>query len=194
MRFATTLALSEGQIAALTTSMRQLGVGTQGGAEALAIFHQVLYDELAAGSLTEPLARIQVDEKNCFGMIERKAVREAAPQFLSKHTAAAAWKHRNLFHAEQEGLAPMPEDRGAEQGDVGGLLECSLALGMVAAETRARGTCCRRTEAWRTCGTWTTVKFCVTRSWCRLTCGKSTSPTPESERSGTHREQKSSAT
>ena len=30
----------------------------------------------------------------------------------------------------------MPKDRGAEQGDVGGPLECSLALGMVAAEAR----------------------------------------------------------
>ena len=32
----------------------------------------------------------------------------------------------------------MPKDRGAEQGDVDGPLECSLALGMVAAETRGR--------------------------------------------------------
>ena len=30
----------------------------------------------------------------------------------------------------------MPKDRGAEQGDVDGPLECSLALGMVAAEAR----------------------------------------------------------
>ena len=37
-RLATILALSEGQIAALTTSMRQIAVGTPGGAEALAIF------------------------------------------------------------------------------------------------------------------------------------------------------------
>ena len=36
------LALSEGEIAALT---RQIGVCTLGGAEALAIFHQLLYDE-----------------------------------------------------------------------------------------------------------------------------------------------------
>ena len=36
------LALSEGEIAALTTAMRQLGVGSQGGAEALASFHQLL--------------------------------------------------------------------------------------------------------------------------------------------------------
>ena len=32
----------------------------------------------------------------------------------------------------------MPKDRGAEQGDVDGPPECSLALGMVATETRGR--------------------------------------------------------
>ena len=32
------LALSEGEIAALTSSFRQIGVGTQGGAEALATY------------------------------------------------------------------------------------------------------------------------------------------------------------
>ena len=50
------LALSEGEIAALTTSMRQIGVGTPGGAEALAIFHQLFYDEWMTGSLGGPLA------------------------------------------------------------------------------------------------------------------------------------------
>ena len=64
-------------------------------------------------------------------MIEWKAVRVSASRFLPKHRAAAAWKH-----VEQEGLPPMPKDRGAEQGDVDGTLECSLASGMVAAETR----------------------------------------------------------
>ena len=33
----------------------------------------------------------------------------------------------------------MPKDRGAEQGDVDGPLESSLAPGMVVAETRGRG-------------------------------------------------------
>ena len=60
------------------------------------------------GSLSGPLARIKVDEKNCFGMIEWQAVREAA-----------SLKNKN-------GLPPMPKDRGAEQGDVDGPLECSL--------------------------------------------------------------------
>ena len=43
---------------ALMTAMRQLGVGSQGGAEALAIFNQLLYNEWASGSLDTPLARI----------------------------------------------------------------------------------------------------------------------------------------
>ena len=62
------LTLSEGEIAALMTAMRYLGVGSQGG---------------------------------------------ALP----------------IFDVEQEEeLSPMPKDRGAEQGDVDGLLECSVAL------------------------------------------------------------------
>ena len=55
---------------------------------------------------------------------------EAAARLLPKHTAAAAWKHRNLSHVEPDGHPPMPKDRGAEQGDVDGPV--------VAAETRGR--------------------------------------------------------
>ena len=68
-------------------------------------------------------------------MIEWQAVREAASRFLPKHTAAV-WKRRNVSFVEQEGLPPMPKDRGAEQGVVDGPLEFILALGMVAAEAR----------------------------------------------------------
>ena len=132
------MSLSEGEFSAMTTSMRQIGVGTPGGAEALAIFHQLLYDERITGACSVSLARFKVDEKTCFGMIEWKAVREAASQFLPKHTAAGAWKHRNLSHVEQERLLAMLKHRGAEQGDVDGPLEYSLALGMVAAEPRVR--------------------------------------------------------
>ena len=39
--------------------------------------------------------------------------------------AAAAWKHRNLSHVEQDGLAPVPKDRGAAHGDVDDPLECA---------------------------------------------------------------------
>ena len=64
------LALSEGEIAPLMTAMRQLGVGSQGGAEALAI-HQLIYDDWVAGSLNAPLAGIKTD-------VEWNAVRKAA--------------------------------------------------------------------------------------------------------------------
>ena len=76
--------LNESEIAALTTAMRQLGVRS-----ALAIFHQLIYNEWASGSLATPLARIQVDEQNCFGMIEWNAVRKAAGHLFPKHVAAA---------------------------------------------------------------------------------------------------------
>ena len=58
-------------------------------------------------------------------MIEWKAVREAASRFL---TAAATWKNRNMSHVEQEGLLPMPKDRGAEQGDVDSPLRVQSGL------------------------------------------------------------------
>ena len=63
-------------------------------------------------------------------------MRKWASSLLPKHAAVAGWKHRAQSFLEQNGLPPMPEDRGAEQGDVDGPLECSLALGMVAAEAR----------------------------------------------------------
>ena len=43
--------------------MRQVGVGSEGGAEAWAIFHQLMFDERVSGSLNTPSARIKVDEK-----------------------------------------------------------------------------------------------------------------------------------
>ena len=52
------LALSEGEIAALTTSMRQIGVGTPGGAEALAIFHQLFHDGWVTGTAGQNQSRL----------------------------------------------------------------------------------------------------------------------------------------
>ena len=108
------LALSKGEIAVLMTATRQLGAGSPDCAEALAIFHQPICDEWASGSLNAPLARVKVDEKNCFGMIECKTVRKTAAHFFSKHTVTAELKHRNLSHVEQGGLSPMPKDQPSQ--------------------------------------------------------------------------------
>ena len=53
---------------------------------------------------------------------------------------------------------------------------------------------CRKADSWQINGAWTMVTSCVTQPWCCLSCRVSMSPTPESERSGTHRKQKSSST
>ena len=55
---------------------------------------------------------------------------------LPKHAVVAGWKHRALSCVEQDGVQPMPKDRGAEQGDGDGPLECSLAVGVAAAEAQ----------------------------------------------------------
>ena len=55
-----------------------------------------------------------------------------------KSSSPQRWQHRTLSHVEQDGLPPMPKDRGTGQGNVDGLLEFRLALGMVAAEARSR--------------------------------------------------------
>ena len=55
--------------------------------DALAVFRQWENDEPQGGSFG-PVARIKVDEKKCFGMIEWRAVREAAAQLLPKRTAS----------------------------------------------------------------------------------------------------------
>ena len=110
-------------------AMRQLTVGSQGGAEALAICHQLIYSVWASGSMITPLARVDVDEKTAFGMLEWNPPRRAAGHFLPKHAATAGLKHRTLSHVEQEGLPPMPKDRGAEQGGVDGTLGVHLSSG-----------------------------------------------------------------
>eukprot|EP00973_Karenia_brevis_P038909 5371814-Karenia_brevis.AAC.1 len=117
-------------------SMRQFGVGIQGGAEAIAFFAQAVDDLWHAGALTRPLAKIKIDEKNCFGMLTWPAVRAAAQEQLPKHAAAACWKHRQTSTVEQHGVDDVPKDRGAEQGDVDGPLEAGLAIGTAARASR----------------------------------------------------------
>ena len=85
------LALSEGEIASLTTAMRRLGVGSQGGTEALAIFHQLT---IGLQDPWQPRWPESKWTKNSVGMIEWNAVRKAAGHLLPKHTATAGWKHR----------------------------------------------------------------------------------------------------
>ena len=86
--------------------------------------------------MAKPLARIKVDEKNNFGSLEWDAIQSAALELHPKHAAVAAWKHTSASYVEQEGVAPLPKDRGAEQGDVDGPTECALTLGQVAGDAR----------------------------------------------------------
>ena len=115
------LALSDGEIAALTTSMRQIGVGTPGGAEALAIFHQLLYDEWLTGSLSGPLANIKVDEQNCFGMIEWSGARggvavSPTQQRDSRRLPRSNQQPKEYLRCAQCGPDPAARKASSDQG------------------------------------------------------------------------------
>ena len=103
----------------------------------MAIFHQLLFDAWADGEQRRPLVRIKIDEKNCFGMLEWPAIRASACQTLPRHYPVLCLKHGAVSYAEQEGIEGAPKDRGAEQGDVDGPLECAIALATVAVKVRA---------------------------------------------------------
>ena len=130
--------LSAKDVTRVMLHARQLGVGISGGAEALATFHQLIFDAWKAGDLTGALARIKIDEKNCFGLLEWGAIRKAAREHLPRQWAVAAWKHRHQSGVEQPGVEQTPKDRGAEQGDVDGPCECAITIASVAAEARLR--------------------------------------------------------
>ena len=130
------LKINKADIECVTGAMRQLGVGTPGGAEALAIFQQCLHDLWRAGGVETPLARIKIDERNCFGMLEWSAVRDATCAALPRHFPVACWKHAATSYVEQNGVEATSKDRGAEQGDVDGPLECSLAMGKISSLSR----------------------------------------------------------
>ena len=130
------LSLNAADIACVTSAARQLGVGTPGGAEALAIFHQAVHHLWQSGQMQRPLARIKVDLKNCFGSLEWPSVRQAALQHLPRHHGVLCWKHGTESTVHIPGAAPQPKDRGAEQGDVDGPLECALTLADVMADAR----------------------------------------------------------
>ena len=110
------LQLNGSDIDRVMAAARQLGVRSRGGAEALAIFQQIVYDLWKAGHLERPLARVKIDEKNCFGSLEWPAVRQAVQQSLPRHSAVTCWKHAEASAVEQSGLDGAPKDRGAEQG------------------------------------------------------------------------------
>ena len=125
-------AVAGARISAAMGRLRQYGVGVQGGMEALALFHQLLYRMWSGGTLARPLVRIKVDEKNCFGSLEWDAVRRAMRDTLPHMQLAVCYKHRWASHVEMGEGGKLAKDRGAEQGDVDGPLEAAVTLGRVA--------------------------------------------------------------
>ena len=78
-----------------------------------AIFHLLLHDEWMTGSLSGPLARIKVDEKNCFWDDGMEGGARGGVAVSPKAHSSSSVETWNVSFVEQEGLSPMPKDRGA---------------------------------------------------------------------------------
>eukprot|EP00971_Amphidinium_carterae_P263010 5218179-Amphidinium_carterae.1 len=117
---------------------RQLGVGMSGGAEALALLHQCVFDLWESGCLPSKLARIKIDLANAFGSLEWDSIRAASQQHLPRHHAVMCSKHAHKSVVRQDGLGAAVKNRGAEQGDVDGPAECAVLLAAAATRTRHR--------------------------------------------------------
>ena len=63
------LLLHGGDTGRVMAAMRQLGAGTSGGAEALAIFQQLVFDLWEKEGLQRPLARAKIDEKKLLWLL-----------------------------------------------------------------------------------------------------------------------------
>ena len=113
------LALSEGEVATLLTAMRQVGVGSQGGDDALAIIRtdQSGREKLLRNGLV-----------SCGGGFGGRP----PPETCIRGRLEAS----RFSFVEQEGVEPTPKDRGAKPADLDGPLACSLALEMVWVEAR----------------------------------------------------------
>ena len=100
--------------------MRQLGVGVQGGAEAFAIFQQLLYDEWAAGRLEKPFGAGQSRRTKLFrgAAIERNPKGRARES--PRHHAVTCGRICSRRWWNSLGSKTYQRTWGAEQGDVDG--------------------------------------------------------------------------
>ena len=132
------LSLERPQILRIMTSMRQYGCGTPGGTEAIIHLRKHLQSLWDKGLLPQPLAIVEIDQKNFFGSLNWRAIREETAETLPRRAAATTWKHLAASNIHQPLAQDHKMSHGTGQGDVDAGVEASLVQGRVARETRAR--------------------------------------------------------
>ena len=110
------LALSEGEIAALTATMRQVEWDRKEELSPWPSPTSPFFDKWATGSLNALFRESKLTKKSAseWSNGTRSEILQAA--FFHEHAAVAGWKHRALSYVEQDGVKPMRKHRGAEQG------------------------------------------------------------------------------
>ncbi len=130
------LALERTEVLQLMTAMRQYGCGSPGGTEVIIHIKKHLQSLWRKQLLLTPLATIDVDQRNFFGSLNWRTIREEVAEELPRRAASTTWKHLAGAKIHQPDVAPHTMSHGTGQGDVDAAVEASLVQGRVAREAR----------------------------------------------------------
>jgi len=121
----------------LVLSLRQFGVAVPGGADVLVHFRGALEKALQSspGMVT---AVLDLDLANAFPSLEWDDIRAATEEYMPRLVAWTGWCHQEAANVHLPGGGKQTSDRGAEQGDPLGSVQCVLVIALVMARTRER--------------------------------------------------------
>ncbi len=123
------------KIQQLMLRLRQYGVAIPGGADTLIHFRSACEEGIRRGS-DEALIALDVDFENAFPSFEWSGIRDSVSAHMPSLSAWTAWCHREPSRVRLPCGETICVDRGAEQGDPLGPLQCALVLGDVADRAR----------------------------------------------------------
>ena len=135
---------NRGRIEQFCESVRQFGIGTPGGAEAL-VHARDTVEKHIAGVAGENVVVIDVDLRNAFPSLEWAPIRDAIAEAVPGVAKWTCWVQSASANVHLPGGDTYSIDRGAEQGDPLGGLYCAAVLARVAAHA---------SEAVRAAGGW----------------------------------------
>ena len=113
--------------------MRQWGVGTPGGCEALVHFRNLVEHAATSGSI-EPLVCLDTELENCFCTLEWENMRADLEQHLPSILPWVAWQQQETAAVVLPCGEEVRVDRGAEQGEPLGSAETAVMIGCASLE------------------------------------------------------------
>ena len=118
----------QGKLRKKLLDMHQWGVGMPGSCEALAHWRGTIEELILAGVL-DPMIAVDIDLVNMFGNVEWSSIRAALQEHFPEALPWTSWQHQQPSATRLPSGTEFHTNKGAEQGDVFGSVQSTLALG-----------------------------------------------------------------